>query len=105
MVPAVFSTEQVDAITAELQEALAGDATGSTLRTVDGAIYGARNLLHLWPGVADVWKQPLLLAVLKEVLVRPVLKDAGWTSFSSRTARRFSNARIDVVNWEICEHV
>jgi len=38
-------------------------------------------------------------------LVRPVLKDAGWTSFSSRTARRFSNARIDVVNWEICEHV
>src|SRR5271170_2436366 len=38
-------------------------------------------------------------------LVRPVLKNAGWTSFSSRTARRFSNARIDVVNWEICEHV
>jgi|SRR5579864_2554340 len=37
-------------------------------------------------------------------LVRPVLKDAGWTSFSSRTATRFSNARIDVVNWEICEH-
>jgi hypothetical protein len=25
-------------------------------------------------------------------------RDAGWTSFSSRTARRFSNARIDVVN-------
>ena len=38
-------------------------------------------------------------------LVRPVLKDAGWTSFSSRTARRFSNARFDVVNWEIGEHV
>ena len=68
VVPAVFSNEQVDAITAELQEALAGDATGSTLRTADGTIYGARNLIHLWPAVADVWKQPLLVAVLKEVL-------------------------------------
>ena len=33
-------------------------------------------------------------------MVRPVLKDAGWTSFSSRTARRFSNLRIDVVNFQ-----
>jgi hypothetical protein len=32
-------------------------------------------------------------------LVRPVLMDAGWTSFSSRTARRCSNAGIDVFNW------
>jgi hypothetical protein len=31
---------------------------------------------------------------------RPVLKDAGWTSFSSRTARRFSNPRIDVVSFQ-----
>src|SRR5436309_345467 len=33
-------------------------------------------------------------------VVRPLLADAGWTSFSSRTARRFSNARIDVVNFQ-----
>jgi len=32
--------------------------------------------------------------------VRPVLKDAGWTSFSGRTARRFSKSRIDVVNFQ-----
>lgn len=32
--------------------------------------------------------------------VRPVLKDAGWTSFSGRTARRFSNSRVDVVNFQ-----
>lgn len=33
-------------------------------------------------------------------VVRPVLKDAGWTSFSSRTARRSSNPRIDVINFQ-----
>src|SRR5450631_2337929 len=31
---------------------------------------------------------------------RPLLKDAGWTSFSSSTARRFSNPRIDVVSFQ-----
>jgi hypothetical protein len=33
-------------------------------------------------------------------VVRPVLRNAGWTSFSSRTARRFSDSRIDVVNFQ-----
>jgi hypothetical protein len=33
-------------------------------------------------------------------VVRSVLKDAGWTSFSSRTARRFGKPRIDVVNFQ-----
>ena len=32
--------------------------------------------------------------------VRPLLRYAGWTSFSSRTARRFSQSRIDVVNFQ-----
>jgi hypothetical protein len=33
-------------------------------------------------------------------VVRPVLRDAGWTSFSSRTARRFSQSRIDVLSFQ-----
>ena len=37
-------------------------------------------------------------------LVRPVVRDAAWTSVSSGTARPFSMLVIDVVNWEICEH-
>jgi len=32
--------------------------------------------------------------------VRPLLKDAAWSAFSSRTARRFSGPRIDVVNFQ-----
>ncbi len=33
-------------------------------------------------------------------VLRPPLKDAGWTSFTSRTARRFSGSRIDVINFQ-----
>jgi len=33
-------------------------------------------------------------------VVRPLLRDGGWTSFSSRTARRFSESRIDVVSFQ-----
>ncbi len=33
-------------------------------------------------------------------LVRPVLKMAGWTSFSSRTARKFSDMHVDVINFQ-----
>jgi Domain of unknown function (DUF4304) len=33
-------------------------------------------------------------------VVRPLLREAGWASFSSRTARKFSEQRIDVVNFQ-----
>lgn len=32
--------------------------------------------------------------------IRPLLKAAGWTSFTSRTARRFCDQRIDVINFQ-----
>jgi hypothetical protein len=35
-----------------------------------GAVVGARNLLQLWPEVADVWRRPPLLAILSEILGR-----------------------------------
>jgi len=33
-------------------------------------------------------------------VIRPLLKEAGWTSFTARTARRFSDKRVDVVNFQ-----
>jgi hypothetical protein len=33
-------------------------------------------------------------------VLRPLFKEAGWSSFTSRTARRFGNARIDVINFQ-----
>jgi hypothetical protein len=32
--------------------------------------------------------------------VRPLLKNAGWNSFTSRTARRFFDSRVDVINFQ-----
>jgi Phytanoyl-CoA dioxygenase (PhyH) len=67
-VPAVFSGEQIDAILWALTTAFAQDANGSTLRSADGSIYGARNLLQIWPAVADVWRQPPLPELLEGML-------------------------------------
>lgn len=56
----VFTDAEVDRILAELDVAFTEEATGSTLRTDSGHIYGARNLLRLWPDVSTVWcKAPL----------------------------------------------
>ena len=33
-------------------------------------------------------------------VVRPLLKEAGWTSFTSRTARAFFESRINVINFQ-----
>lgn len=66
--PAVFSGQQIGAILADLQAVLAADATGSALRTAEGAIYGARNVLQLWPASLDVWKEPPIPVLLKEML-------------------------------------
>ena len=68
VLPNVFSAAQIDAITHEMATAFAQDADGSTLRSADGSIYGARNLLRLWPGVADVWKQRPIPEVLGAIL-------------------------------------
>ncbi len=65
--PATHSAENVDAILAELQSVLTNDDE-STLRASDGSIYGARNLLRMWPEVTDVWKQSPLPAMLTETL-------------------------------------
>jgi hypothetical protein len=68
VIPPVFSREQVNSILAALEAAFARDADGSTLRAADGSIYGARNLLQLWPGVAEVWKQPPLTEIMRDTL-------------------------------------
>ena len=68
LLPRVLAPAQVDAILARLDQAFHEDTTGATLRAQDGSVYGARNLLRLWPGVADVWRVPPLLGLLTETL-------------------------------------
>ena len=68
LLPAVFSAAIVDAIACEMMAALARDETGSALRAEDDSIYGARNLMQLWPAVARVWQQTPLPEMLQEAL-------------------------------------
>ncbi|MBI2805691.1 MAG: phytanoyl-CoA dioxygenase family protein [Planctomycetes bacterium] len=68
VLPNVFSAGQIDAVVRGLEDAFARDTNDWTLRTADGGIYGARNLLQLWPATAEVWKQPSLIEILTETL-------------------------------------
>ena len=68
VVPGVLSGTRIDALVSEMAAAFAQDANGSTLRSADGSIYGARNLLQLWPAVAAVWKHAPLPELLEAVL-------------------------------------
>lgn len=68
VLPQVFSPEQTTTVLHALDLAFAADGNGSTLRTEAGSIYGARNLLQTWPGVAQAWQQFPLPAILQHVL-------------------------------------
>ena len=68
LLPMVFAAERVHALTCELAVAFAKDTTGSTLRSADGSIYGARNLLQLWPGVIGAWQESPLPELLADAL-------------------------------------
>lgn len=65
----VFSQAQVDGMLREVSEAMDAPAgQAASMRSQAGHVYGARNLLALWPRVATVWRHPPLPKVLAEVL-------------------------------------
>jgi hypothetical protein len=66
-VPGVFTPPEVDAIVAALDRALNGE-TGSEIRNPAGTLTAARNVLALWPGVADLALRPSLHTLLAETL-------------------------------------
>ena len=65
----VFGPEHVATIRSELAAALqASPEREAAILGHPGSIYGARNLLALWPGAAHVWRQPPLPDLLAAVL-------------------------------------
>ena len=68
VLPGVFEGAAAAAILHALEGALTCDQAGSTLRAGAGAIYGARNVLQLWPAARDVWHKPPLPELLRAVL-------------------------------------
>jgi hypothetical protein len=69
LLPGVYTAAQADAMFDELAPALSAPPDGhGTMRSETGNIYAARNLLTLWPPVAQVWRQPPLPEALAAVL-------------------------------------
>ncbi len=66
LVPVVFTAGQVDDMLRGLGAALAGE--GGPIRSREGSVYAARNVLALWPAAAQVWRQPPLPEVLAALL-------------------------------------
>lgn len=69
VLPGVFPPDEVDEIVralTSLLDAPAGD--GAALRSQAGSVYGARNVLALWPATATVWRRPPLTDALAAVL-------------------------------------
>src|SRR5439155_10545913 len=69
LLPGVFRARQVELMLCELTAGLQGPhGDAATMRSAAGNVYGARNLLELWPGSAVVWRQPPLPAALATTL-------------------------------------
>lgn len=67
LVPAVFTAPQVAAINQGLEQAFR-KPSAAAMRSESGRVYGARNILSLWPEAATIWQQPPLPKILTELL-------------------------------------
>src|SRR5260370_40663968 len=69
LLPGVFAPARVEAMLHGLTGALNRPAEGKALiRSDEGSVYAARNVLTLWPPAATVWRQPPLHNALAAVL-------------------------------------
>jgi Phytanoyl-CoA dioxygenase (PhyH) len=69
IVPDVLSASEVHAAQDACSRALtASAAASSVLADRDGAAYGARNLLQLWPNVVELARAPKLAALLMQIV-------------------------------------
>ena len=66
VLPAIFTPAECEALITEWDTRSRGGA--GVLQTESGHIYGAHNLLELWPGVASVGRQPPLPETFATVL-------------------------------------
>ena len=69
VLPAVFTAAECEVIAGSLGQALAACADDATaLRRANGVIYGARNLLAVYPPARTLWQRQPLLDLLAAVL-------------------------------------
>ncbi len=64
LLPGAFDRAECDRIQADWDAACSSDGPG-VLRNSAGVVYGARNLLELWPAAAQLMHQPMLMDALR----------------------------------------
>lgn len=64
----VFGDAETTALTHDLVQSLAAPVDADSIRSREGSIYAARNILQLWPPVRVLWQRSDLLEVLHRVL-------------------------------------
>ena len=66
---AVYAAEECRELASQIQAALeACEDEASSLRRANGTIYGARNLLDLFPPARELWRRPPIVELLSRVL-------------------------------------
>jgi len=68
LVRGVYSLEDCHRLGRELLAVLAACKDEASALRRNGVVYGARNLLHLFPAASELWRRPALENVLLEVL-------------------------------------
>jgi Phytanoyl-CoA dioxygenase (PhyH) len=69
VVPGVYPVEECREIASQIVAALeACQDEAASLRRLNGAIYGARNLLDLFPPARELWRRPALIDLLTDIL-------------------------------------
>lgn len=68
IVPGVFRAAECVALVSELEAALGVPSAATSIRSQQGSVYAARNVLELWPAARSVWRRPPLPALLTQLL-------------------------------------
>ena len=68
LLPGLLSQAEAEAAARSLGSALRATDEEAPLRSQEGTVYAARNVLTVWPEAATLWRRSPLLGVLRRVL-------------------------------------
>jgi hypothetical protein len=68
LLPAVFAVDEVETIAAQLTSALAQAEGDLAIRTRGDIVYAARNVDLWFPAVKTLWRKPVLIELLRDLL-------------------------------------
>jgi len=68
VIPSVYSSGECRQMIADISDAMKSDREHQSIRESKGTVFAARNVVDLFPQVQNLWRQPTLVELLKQVL-------------------------------------